>query len=747
MSDLSKLLAAVEGQSPLEDDIRPVSAPSGWQPGVVWDGHKGSVTTGPVYEHPEDWSDLLAARGLDPTKYEVVGDSIRWTSYDGWRKDSPDEPAYSAICYSFKADIRLKTSATPDLEGLYQEVKRRKNPPKQVDNGDTTFVIALSDWQIGNSDGGGIETQIQKLAELPHKLQDQLTKLRKTGHQIDHVLIAGLGDLVEGTCLAAETEVITRDGIFSIEQLAKEGSATIKTDYGSWVEAEIRSFGIQNLRKVTLTRGGSNRKTIYATPEHRWFRLEAPSSNSKRVEATTDELKKGDLLVSNFGKHPSIISPIGVMAGYVFGDGNRSNNNDRQRGCSVNVYRDDFSLLKFFQGHPQSDVLRKNDNNSRLSQTEKSDYIKVSGLPSFMKDIPSMDESLSYLYGWAAGYFAADGSVTNGMLRLVSVSKENLERFEEICARIGIGTNPIKVWKMSGSLSSSEFLYAISLVPSTVPVEFMVHEGKRQKFIEYLNSLTSEDSYAYQKNRARNWRVESIEETDREEEVYCAIVPNTHSFTLANDILTGNCGFYPTQQYSVQLDRREQTKVVRRSLRDLIMAVAPEVPKVTVTAVAGNHGENRSQGKAFTSTNDNDDVAVFEQVAEIFQVNPTAYGHVGFRLPTDRLTTSINLHGQIVAFTHGHLPKPGNNAAQAVWNWWQQQTMGRAHPGVADANILITGHFHHLNIKQQQHRTVIITPSLTQVGDWYADGRGVKAQPGTLTLTINENGWNNLNIL
>lgn len=406
MSDLSKILAAVEGQPPLEDDIRPVSAPSGWQPGVVWDGHKGSVTTNPIYEHPQDWSELLAARGLDPTKYEIVGDTIRWTSYDGWRKDTPDEPAYSTICYSFKADIKLKTSTTPNLEGLYQDVKRRKNPPKQVDNGDTTFVITLSDWQIGNSDGGGIETQLQKLVELPHKLQDQLTKLRKTGHQIDHVLIAGLGDLVEGTC-----------------------------------------------------------------------------------------------------------------------------------------------------------------------------------------------------------------------------------------------------------------------------------------------------------------------------------------------------GFYPTQQYSVQLDRREQTKLVRRALRDIIMAVAPEVPKVTVTAVAGNHGENRAQGKAFTSTNDNDDVAVFEQVAEIFQANPTAYGHVGFRLPTDRLTTSINLHGHIVAFTHGHLPKPGNNAAQAVWNWWQQQTMGRANPGVADANILITGHYHHLNVKQQQHRTVIITPSLTQVGDWYQNTRGVKTQPGTLTLTINPTGWNNLNTL
>lgn len=407
MSDLSKMLAAVEGQEHLQDDIRAVNLPSGWQPGVVWEGTKGSVTTGPVYEQPSDWSDLLAARGLDPNKYEIVGDTIRWTSYDGWRKDHPDDPAYSAICYSFKADIKLKTAYTPDLEGLYQDLKRSKKPPKAVDNGGATFVVTLSDWQIGNKDGGGIEEQVQKVAELPEKLLRQLKGLRKAGHNIDHIVVAGLGDLGEGTC-----------------------------------------------------------------------------------------------------------------------------------------------------------------------------------------------------------------------------------------------------------------------------------------------------------------------------------------------------GHYPSQQFRIQLDRRDQLKVVRRGIRDIIMALAPEAPKMTVTAVGGNHGENRGlSGKAFTSTNDNDDVAVFEQIAEIFQINPTAYGHVGFRLPTDKLTTSINLHGHIVAFTHGHLAKPGNNAAQAIWNWWQNQTMGRAHPGVADANLLITGHFHHLNIKQQHNRTVMIAPSLTAVGEYFQDTYGVSTEPGTLTFTINQKGWNNLTVV
>ena len=82
--NLAERLAAVENQAEHEDAIKTRQVPAGWEPGVVWDGKKGTLTTDTVYENPEDWSDLLRARGLDPDKYEVVGDTIRWCSYDGW---------------------------------------------------------------------------------------------------------------------------------------------------------------------------------------------------------------------------------------------------------------------------------------------------------------------------------------------------------------------------------------------------------------------------------------------------------------------------------------------------------------------------------------------------------------------------------------------------------------------------------------------------------------------------------------
>ena len=394
-------------QSDTTEDYRTSEPPKGWQPGVIWDGTTGTITTGTLTEPPTDWSPLLKARGMDPDVYEVVGDTIKWCSYDGWKRDNPDEAAYSSVCYSYRAELRLKRPDAPDLEALHAEVRKIKPPKKDpVGSVDQHLVVLLSDWQVGNGDAGGARAQLEKIAALPDQLVAHIKGLRKGGRDIGHVVIAGMGDLVENTC-----------------------------------------------------------------------------------------------------------------------------------------------------------------------------------------------------------------------------------------------------------------------------------------------------------------------------------------------------GFYPSQPFLTELDRREQARVVRRGVLDILRAIAPHVPRITVTAIAGNHGENRQNGKRITGFGDNDDVAAFEQVMEICQENPDVFGHIGWRLPTDRIATSIDLSGHIVAFTHGHLAKPAGNPANTLWNWWEKQAMGREYPGVADAGILCSGHYHHLNVRAQSNRVLFIAPSLTKVGDWWANATGMRTDPGTLTFCVDPAGWSALEIL
>ena len=70
-------------------------------------------------------------------------------------------------------------------------------------------------------------------------------------------------------CLAGETEVLTYDGVRQIRDLAG-GTHKVLGSHADWVEAPFKSYGIQRLLKITVTRN-RQRKEIFATPEHRWF--------------------------------------------------------------------------------------------------------------------------------------------------------------------------------------------------------------------------------------------------------------------------------------------------------------------------------------------------------------------------------------------------------------------------------------------------------------------------------------------
>jgi hypothetical protein len=212
------------------------------------------------------------------------------------------------------------------------------------------------------------------------------------------------------------------------------------------------------------------------------------------------------------------------------------------------------------------------------------------------------------------------------------------------------------------------------------------------------------------------------------------------------DLVESCEGHYAMQQFQADLDRREQVKVVRRLLVKALTQWSKFAPRIIVAAVPGNHGENRQGGKAFTTFSDNDDVAVFEQVAEILAANPEAYGHVSFFFPQEELTLTINVHGTILGLAHGHQARRGGTTAAAkIRTWWKDQAYGMQK--VADATILVTGHYHHLSVLTEGIRTHIQAPSLDGGSQWFTETAGVQSAPGLLTFTVSERGWDDLRVL
>jgi len=214
------------------------------------------------------------------------------------------------------------------------------------------------------------------------------------------------------------------------------------------------------------------------------------------------------------------------------------------------------------------------------------------------------------------------------------------------------------------------------------------------------------------------------------------------------DIIEGCDGHYSMQTFSVELDRREQVTVARRLLLRLVRDLSKEVDKLLITTVPGNHGEHRKDGKAFTSFGDNDDLAVFDQLADMLRENKERYGNVTFMVPKNDLTVTIDIDGTILGFAHGHQARNSGRDGLShtkIWTWWTKQA--HAKTAIGDADILVTGHFHYYTAIQNGARTHFQAPPLDSTSEWYENTNGYATNPGVLTFLVNGEGWKRQRIL
>ena len=249
--------------------------------------------------------------------------------------------------------------------------------------------------------------------------------------------------------------------------------------------------------------------------------------------------------------------------------------------------------------------------------------------------------------------------------------------------------------------------------------------------------------------------VERIEQmipdvTARIKELRKSGVDLAHLYVVGlGDIVQGCEGFYPMQEHSVEYDLRRQKMIARRLLVKSLKAWAPLFKNVVVACVPGNHGENRKNGKAFTTFGDNFDVAIFDEAAEIFQENP-AYKHVKFVIPENDLWLTLDVSGTIIGLAHGHQFRTGGRYShQKAVAWLSGQAFGMTEMG--DADILISGHFHHLLVVNEGKRTLMQCPSVDGGSEWFENMTGKSSYAGTLTFSITPGKpqlpWDNLKVL
>lgn len=202
------------------------------------------------------------------------------------------------------------------------------------------------------------------------------------------------------------------------------------------------------------------------------------------------------------------------------------------------------------------------------------------------------------------------------------------------------------------------------------------------------------------------------------------------------DIVENCDGHYANQAYTVDLNLRDQMKIARRLIRDAVIRWSKLFEHVVVSAVGGNHGENRRDGKAYTGDGDNLDVSVFESVAEILGMNDEAFGHVSFVLPDDEMAIVLDISGETVAFAHGHKARRGSTVQAKQKEWWKD--MAFQNSAVGDASILVSAHYHHFSVVDHGPRVHLQCPAMDGGSKWFSDGGGGVSATGTLTFVIDE---------
>lgn len=317
--------------------------------------------------------------------------------------------------------------------------------------------------------------------------------------------------------VSGDTKVLTKEyGLVEIQKLSGQ-TATVLNVNGEWTDGTFNSYGKQDIWEVTVKLNSNTEKVIKCSGNHRWVLEDG-------TVLSTEQLVAGQHLPFRAPARPDVNNidyRLGVIHGLVYGDGTATYSCERLKGYHIRLCSDAEELLEYFYDYPVT--YPKSANGDPVVMLYDG-FAKTHAL----KELPSGNETDSYLVGFIRGWMAADGSVSKGARTSICCSQDGVDWLTNIAPKVGI------------------YVQRTQQLPSET------NYGKRKKdsFSVYLSrsSLIAED-FLISRKRERfkslesRFVVSSVQKTNLQEEVFCAEVPDTNTFCLELGLITGNCSF------------------------------------------------------------------------------------------------------------------------------------------------------------------------------------------------------------
>lgn len=217
------------------------------------------------------------------------------------------------------------------------------------------------------------------------------------------------------------------------------------------------------------------------------------------------------------------------------------------------------------------------------------------------------------------------------------------------------------------------------------------------------------------------------------------------------DLIEGCTGFYPHQEFQVELNLRDQMNVGTDLFLKTHTHLADHFTEIQSAAVGGNHGENRKmKGGSYTEDADNFDLKIWDDIRRVIEHNEERYGHIKFAIPRGEMWLQFQFGETLLSITHGHVATRGNAPAKApfmkVYRWWEDHIVATT-PGLWDSGCLVAGHYHHRFQIAQSGRELHGCPALEAGSDWFRQRAALYSPQGLLTAVADSTGIHSWQVL
>ena len=388
-----------------------------------------------------------------------------------------------AKAYILYRDERTRCRETT-IDRVVSEILEDSNEYWSTENSnkDSKLLTTQRDYMAG-----AISTDIMRRKILPKHLIEAHDSGILHIHDCDYI------SMKMYNCFHSKTEFVTSEGLKSFKDCYDGQIVTVKDKDGVWREATVRKYSKQPMQTVTL-RAGRSVVNVVCTSNHRWVLLDGSVTTNLQVGDRLSLLQDSTQYTIDTKRQAEMF-----CLGFVLGDGVSHGNRMMVRLCGDKVkYRNIFERAGYRLDSYHFD-------NNDIHMSKKTSMSKYDFINHHMWCYLS-DEDKAYVF---RGLLSADGRKDGSSL---STSNTHIcKLIEDLSCTAGYYISSVRHVNSSTNFSNHRDLY-----------EYIF---RRYQVVNHSWKVISIESYA-RGNEYNTWCVEE---------------PVTHTFTLGNGIVTGNC--------------------------------------------------------------------------------------------------------------------------------------------------------------------------------------------------------------